>query len=73
VAKKAQKDSLTAANIARRKHTEEAHFAVNIAANYAKLKQSTADEHQERAEESSDEEPELIGNIWGSIQWLVEL
>ena len=53
VAKKAQKDSLTAANIARRKHTEEAQLAANIAANYATLKQSTVDELKKRAEDSS--------------------
>ena len=43
VAKKAQKDSLTAANIARRKHTKEARLATNIAAYYIILKQLTAD------------------------------
>ena len=42
--KKAQKYLLTAANIAHRKHTEEAQLAANTAANYALLKQSTADE-----------------------------
>ena len=52
VAKKVQKDSLTAANIARKKHTEEAQLAANIAANYATLKQSTADELKKRAEDS---------------------
>ena len=53
VAKKAQKDSLTAGSIARRKHTREARLAATIAANYATLKQSTADELRKRAEESS--------------------
>ena len=38
VAKKAQKDSLTAANIARRKYTKEAQLAANIAAHYITLK-----------------------------------
>ena len=53
VAKKAQKDSLTTANIAHRKHTKEARLAANIAAYYVTLKQSTADKLQKRAEESS--------------------
>jgi hypothetical protein len=44
VAKKVQKDSITAANIAHRKYTEEAQSAANIAANYTILKQSTTDE-----------------------------
>jgi len=52
MAKAAQKDSLTAANIARRKHTKEARLAANIAANYAMLKQLTVDKLQTRAEES---------------------
>ena len=38
VAKKVQKDSLTATNIARRKHTKEAQLTANIAANYIILK-----------------------------------
>ena len=53
VAKKAQKDSLTAANIAHKKHTKEAQLAASIAVHYATLKQLTADELQKRAEESS--------------------
>jgi len=52
VAKKAQKDFVTAANIVYRKYTKEAQLAANIAANYIILKQSTADELQKRAEES---------------------
>ena len=52
VAKKAQKDSLIAANIACKKRTKEAWLAANIAANYAILKQSTANELQKRAEKS---------------------
>jgi len=43
MAKAAQKDSLTAANIAHRKYTREARLAANIAANYATSKQLTAD------------------------------
>ena len=53
VAKKAQKDSLTAASIARRKHTREAQLAATIAANYTILKQLTADKLRKRVEESS--------------------
>jgi hypothetical protein len=53
MAKAAQKDSLTVANIARRNHTKEARLAASIAANYATSKQLTADKLQTRAEESS--------------------
>ena len=44
VAKNTQKDSLTVANIARKKHTKEARLAASIAVQYATLKQLTADE-----------------------------
>ena len=53
MAKKAQKDSRTATNIAHKKRTREAQLAANIAANYITLKQLTADKLQQRAEESS--------------------
>ena len=53
MAKKAQQNSLTAANIARRKNTKEAQLAAQIAADYAVLKQSTVEELRKRAEESS--------------------
>ena len=53
MAKKAQKDSLTAASIARRKHTREARLAATIVANYTILKQLTADKLRKRAEELS--------------------
>ena len=52
MASKAQKNSFTAANIARKKNTKEAQIAAQIAADYALLKQSIAEELQKRAEDS---------------------